>query len=447
MTIYYVDSAAGSNTAPYDTWTKAAVALGTIAALDVAGDTVYVASTHNESAAGDLTLTWAGTSTSPVRIICADKTSGAPPATIATGAQITRTGLSSIRMNSSAGSTTYWYGIAFSCGSGGGSTLSFLVPHSENGHTVFDNCNFINLSTNVSASITIGESRKTSHVRFINCGFKLSAAGTVLQSAYGSRVEVYGGSILAGGTAPANFMFSGSEGPSQLEVVGFDFTNAASTIDLGSSPNSGSTLRFSLCKMPASWSGSVTSSAAVGTDAELDSGDTAGTNYIMHRKTRYGSIDSETTLIRTSGASDGAQGLSWKMASLAASGSFPLAALETRQFAIWNQRTASSRTLTVELLHDSVTGLKDNEIWLEVDYFSASGTPLGARSTSAPNVLAAGSTLTASSTTWTTTGMANPNKQKMSVSFTPQLKGFFIARVKLTKASYTVYVDPKITVT
>ena len=51
LTTYYVDSA-GSNTAPYDTWAKAANALATIAAIDVAGDTIYCASTGSETSAG-----------------------------------------------------------------------------------------------------------------------------------------------------------------------------------------------------------------------------------------------------------------------------------------------------------------------------------------------------------------------------------------------------------
>ena len=48
MTTYYVDSAAGSNTSPYDTWAKAATALPTITAIVGAGEVSYVASTHSK---------------------------------------------------------------------------------------------------------------------------------------------------------------------------------------------------------------------------------------------------------------------------------------------------------------------------------------------------------------------------------------------------------------
>jgi hypothetical protein len=160
-----------------------------------------------------------------------------------------------------------------------------------------------------------------------------------------------------------------------------------------------------------------------------------------------GDTYSETTIVRSGGASDGINPLSWRMVANATAKVFPVLPMVSGEFAIWNDTTGSARTVTVEFLHDSATGLKDNELWLELDYYGASGNPKGTLATSAPNVLASGSTLASSSATWTTTGMANPNAQKVAVTFTPQLKGFFIATIKLAKASYTVYVDPKMTVT
>ena len=43
--------------------------------------------------------------------------------------------------------------------------------------------------------------------------------------------------------------------------------------------------------------------------------------------------------------------------------------------------------------------------------------------------------------------MSNPNTQKLSVTITPQEAGYMQAKVYLAKASKTVYVDPKLTVT
>ena len=110
--------------------------------------------------------------------------------------------------------------------------------------------------------------------------------------------------------------------------------------------------------------------------------------------------------------------------------------------------TGSPITVTVEILRDSATALTDAEIWLEVSYLSASGTPLGAVARNiAADVFTTPANQASSSETWTTTGMSNPNTQALAVTFTPQMAGFLMARVMLAKASTTVYVDPKLTVT
>ena len=100
----------------------------------------------------------------------------------------------------------------------------------------------------------------------------------------------------------------------------------------------------------------------------------------------------------------------------------------------------------MEVLYDSATNLKDDEIWVEVRYLSASASTLGATaSDSKATPLTTAADQTTSGSTWTTTGLSTPNKQKLGATFTPQQKGYVYARVHLAKASTTVYVDPKIT--
>jgi len=170
--------------------------------------------------------------------------------------------------------------------------------------------------------------------------------------------------------------------------------------------------------------------------------DSADTNYRLWIEDYSGSIKHETTLVKTGGASDGTTPLSWKMAT-GADAEYPTIILKSGEIVRWNETTGSAITVTVDILHDSVTNLKDNEIWLEVMYLGTSGVPLGAFVDDAvADVLAAAADQAASSATWTTTGMANPNKQKLEVTFTPQEKGFIHAVVHMAKASYTVYVDP-----
>jgi len=72
MPIYYTDSA-GSNTAPYDTWAKAATSILTIEALVLnAGDIVYARGSQTISGAGVLTLAASGTNLAMISVIGCD---------------------------------------------------------------------------------------------------------------------------------------------------------------------------------------------------------------------------------------------------------------------------------------------------------------------------------------------------------------------------------------
>lgn len=303
--------------------------------------------------------------------------------------------------------------------------------------SLMESCSF-QLSGTGTATITPNTST------WQNCTVKFAATGQFIS---GNQLWRWtGGSILAGGTTPTDLLGTTAIGGTIEDV---DLSNASSTMNISSATVTGMRLTMRNCKMPTSWTGNLTGTSGVTGSpniVQLMACDSSGTNYILHRETQWGNITNETTFVRTGGATDGTTAISWKMVSVAST-VFPSGALQTGEFVIWNDTTGASKTVTVEFLHDNATGLKDNEIWLELSYYGASGNPLGTYIDSAPNALAAGSTLSSSSATWATGGMANPNKQKMSLTFTPQLKGFFIASVKLGKASYTAYVDPIMTVT
>jgi len=202
------------------------------------------------------------------------------------------------------------------------------------------------------------------------------------------------------------------------------------------------------CKLPASWSGLLVSTTITtpGFRVEMHNCDSADTNYRLWVEDYAGSIKSETTLVRTGGASDGVTGYSFKMTTTANANAL-VAPLVSPEIAIWNDAVGSSKTVTVEILHDSATNLTDGEIWLEVEYLGTSGYPLSSFVSDAKaDILATSADQATSSETWTTTGMSNPNTQKLSVTFTPQEAGYFQAKVYLAKASKTVYVCPKLTV-
>lgn len=200
------------------------------------------------------------------------------------------------------------------------------------------------------------------------------------------------------------------------------------------------------CKLPASWSGSlVTGTIARGERVEMYNCDSGDTNYRLQINDYCGAITQETVIVRTGGASDGTTPLAHRFATTA-NAAFPHLPLTGPEMVVWNDATGSSKTITVEIVTDNIT-LTDAECWLEIMYLGTSGVPLGSIAADVKaDILGSAANQTSSSETWTTTGLTTPVKQKLSVTFTPQEKGFIHAVVKLAKASTTVYVDPKLTV-
>lgn len=198
---------------------------------------------------------------------------------------------------------------------------------------------------------------------------------------------------------------------------------------------------FENCKLGSSVSLTTGSNAGQGgVQAHLINCDSGDTNYRYAKHCYQGDITSETTIVKSSGASDGTTSLARKMVSSANSKFF--SPLESDPIVTWNETTGSSITATVEIVNDGST-LTDAEIWLEVEYLGTSGFPLSlfAHDRSS-DILATAANQTSSSVTWTTTGLGSPVKQKLTVTFTPQEKGVVKARVMLAKASQTVYFDP-----
>jgi hypothetical protein len=436
MTSLYLDSAAGNNANNGTTWALAKATLAGIDAIDAAGDSIYVAQTHSESTAAAVSFAIAGSASSPSRIICGNK-AAEPPTALSTAGVIATTGnTSSITF---ASGINYVYGLTFDAGQSGTGTAS--IVSSSVGPTVFESCTFKLSSTGTASRINIQQG--SGYGEFKNCSFRFSAAGQGISNA--GSASIRGGSVLSGGTSPTTLFVIGAD--STWDISGFDLSNCSSSVNVCSS--SSANIRFSMrnCKLPGSWSGSLNASTpGAGSIYEMFNCDSADTHYRYRLATQFGTVQDESTIVQTGGQSDGTTTLSYKMVSNAnAKQVLPLQSMEWTHY-IAAALVGSSRTLTIEFVHDSLTALKDNEIWLEAMYLGTSGAPLGAIASEGVDVLAAGASQTSSSTTWTTTGLTNPNKQKLVLTFTPQEEGYIHYKVMLGKASYTVYVDMKPTV-
>jgi hypothetical protein len=434
MANIYVRSTDGSDADGGSTWALAKATIGGTNgsggafAIEAAGDTIWVSQSHTETVSANWSAVQAGTRSNPVKLMCGND-AAEPPTALTTGAKITSTAVFGAIGFVTDNASIYVYGIEFEVSGAGGS----VVIGSQLCRAFADQCTFWPNGSSLTVQLVNGV--------FKDCVFRY---GTTTAPALLRNCTVTGGSIHASSGNPANGYFKADDGDSVVE--GFDFSTGSSAAYLTALLLGDIVLRN--CKLPASWSGALIHPTTTDTGRiSMYNCDNADTNYKLWIETSAGSIKEETTRVRTGGASDGTTPLSWKMTTNS-DAAYPNGLVISDETVSWNESTGASKTVTVEILHDSATALKDDEIWLEVQYLGTSGVPLGSFIDDAKaDVLATAADQTTSSATWTTTGMSNPNKQKLSVTFTPQEKGYILAVVKMAKASYTVYVCPKMEVT
>lgn len=446
MANIYVRSTDGSNADNGTTWALAKATLaGADAKPDAAGDTIYVSQAHAESTASAVSLNFAGTPATPSKVLCGND-AAEPPTALATTATVTTTSNATLSL---AGSF-YCYGITFTADE---ATTLAADAGGVGVAQEYKNCSFRTTNAGSAGSFFFaGANNYTPRLRLTDCTLKFNATGQ--KCFVFCAVDIDGGSIVSGSSTPAYlFTFGTDRTQGRLLVSGFNFSNLSSSMVLCNGAGVGTgTMIFRSCKLPASWSGTLITGTIPGPGAryEMHNCDSGDTNYRLWIQDYAGSIKQETTIVRTGGASDGTTSLSWKMAT-SANAEYPHIRLVSPENAIWNDTTGSSKTLTVEIVHDSQgagTGsrFRDDEIWLEAMALTTSGFPLGAWSADCKaDVLATAADQTDSSETWTTTGLTTPVKQSLSVTFTPQEKGPIIWRVVMAKASKTVYVCPKAT--
>jgi len=381
---------------------------------------------------------FAGTMANPVKII-AGNDSAEPPIAVSAASLISS---SSITLSGS----YYLYGLTLQA-------ATSILPNAQSASNsvTLDHCSLITTGTTGGGFFSIGSANNiTQKAVLLDCTYKFSGSSNI-GCATAGVVEIKGGSFVSGTSTPSAGVFGGAASDrtgSRLLIDGLDMTNLASTVNIFRTFVSPGLFQIRNSKLPASWSGSLCNATplATGQRFEMHNCDSGDTNYRLWVQEYSGSIKTETTLVRTGGASDGTTGYSLVMATTA-NANASVAPLVSPEVSIWNDTTGGSKTVTVEILHDSATNLTDGEIWLEAQYLGTSGVPLGSFISDAKaDILATAADQSASSETWTTTGMSNPNTQKLSVTFTPQEKGYIQAKVYLAKASKTVYVDPKLTV-
>lgn len=441
MANVYVRSGAGGAGTGAD-WANAFTTLAAAYTAKAAGDDFWVSEDHSEQGAA-VTLLCPGTPASPCRTICVDHAGSVPPvsADLRTTAVIGTTGAAALTWTASATvQVCYYYGIIWKTGSAGNAATQNIGLTKA----TFESCAFQLNTTNATSAFALGGggSGFNCFTDFINCTWTFGAAtqGFIPK---GGILRFKGGSVAAAGTLPTTMYFTvtGTASFSNFYMDGVDLS-ALSNKTLVGAMNNACYTQFVNCKLPATVTISATPTNTQVTDLIISD---SGSGNTRHERYVYaGPLTTETTIVRSGGASDGTTPISWKIVTNA--NAKPLVAVESFQIAVWNTTTGSSKTATVEIVNDGTT-LTNADIWLEVEYLGSGSFPVSTLITNAPaDPLAAATSLSTSSVTWTTTGLGSPVKQYLQVTFTPNLAGLVRAVVKIAKASKTVYIDPVITV-
>jgi hypothetical protein len=422
-------------------WTNATPILYYSMYRATAGDTIYVSNNHNETTAQTVSFPAIGTNTNPVKVLCANDSAN-PPTALATSAVVTLSTDAALFWTS----FSYVHGIIFNIGSGSTQTRFYTNQVGSGGFNKFINCTF-NIATTysgTSAGLRISNFTDNLFVAYFkNCIASFSAVGQTIL--VGGSFLWEGGSISATGTIPST-LFTPLVFESYATINGVNLSSVTSTILAGNVTNVLPNFLFTNCSINASATLVGGSSIGLtGTIARFHNCDSSATDYRFYNWSYQGISQNEVTIVRTGGASDGSTTISWKMVS--SSVSYFYNPLVSEAIVEWNGATGVSKTATVEFIHDSLTALTNADIYMEVEYQSSLTTPITSFANDrATDILATPTTHTTSSATWTTTGLTNPNKQYLTVSFTPQKIGVVKVKVYLIKPSYTVYIDPLVTI-
>lgn len=445
MANIYVRSGTGSDANNGASWAQAKSSLAGAsgaASLEAAGDTVFLAAGHSETYGALTTITLSGAHGNETRVICVnDSGDPVPPSVAATGAVVETTGASSlVLLTSSHTQSVSVEGVRFKAGSGA-SAASVNINSGGAAAWALKNCALECGGASDASAIGIAPSNTTvAFVNFKDVWAKFAHAGSRI-NVTGALLKWDGGGLEAGGVSPT-YLFGNSQNTvSAIEASSLDLSAASTALTLFNlgGGNRGFTGFLRNSKLPSGWAGKlVMNPGQYGAyRCEMHNCTAGAVTYGMWVETPFGAVRDEQTIRRTGGA-----GESHKFStSSGASQSFTLDGVE---IVAENTTAGTPITVSVEVLTDGVT-LTDADCWLEVQYLASGGISAFA-SDGRSNTLAAATNQTASSADWTTTGLASPVKQRLSVTFTPAKAGFVHAVVKVAKPSTTVYVDPALTV-
>ena len=435
----------GSVTSNVLTLTALSVIGTSTTALPAVGNWVTIGSTGATAQITSITTPWNGT-TGVYAVTMANAVSGAVSIS---GASITTTGASAITLTFQG----YMYGVTLNCGTGASAanlSIGSMLGSASAGKLFLNTCSLKLLTTATTSALVDGTSGYPvgARVELINTTATFSNASQKINMGNGTWAWKDTQSAILG-TAPSALLSSSSGNASSFEFYGCDLSAISSGNKIFSGGGQRSAVYLNNCKLA---SGVVVTSSPTGPLsglADLVNCDSGATGYRQERYRYEGTLTADATVVKSGGASDDVTPISWKVVTTAnAKRQSPFECFEIVQ---WVDTTGTSHTATIDVITDTAIDatLTNADVWVEAQVLDNASYPIASLYTSAPaNQLTAGTTLTTSSATWTTTGLTTPKPQKMSVTFTNQIKGYVRFVVKVGRASLaTLRVDPSVTIT
>lgn len=420
----------GSDAADGLSW---AAAKATLNAALAAGSTVWCDKSTSESVVGSSLSIGLGSQAAPSQVVSGFPDAGSALASPSQGYGISVSG------GTFAITITGWgyvQGVNFTAGSGTNNG-SISLGQSADNFQDYSQCSFVLGGSGTSARINCGiaASNNASRVEWSYCNAQFAAVGQSI-SVQNCCLRWAGGA--ASGVTPTALFSSIAGRFATVDMFGVDLSALANTFDFVSGVNPIELFGVGL-RLPAGWAGDLISSSTgqVNHKVELWDCDDANNGHIRFALAdQWGTVTQETTTTIT-GAGDDLSDYSIKLVSSAAT-HFPSQKRRMHPQYVRNVATGAEKTLRVQITSDDAT-LTNKDVALVARFYGSSTSPLLSEISSASAVTLTAVALDASAQVWNN---ALAHTYELSVSFTPNRKGYIAWEILLFKPGTTIVVSP-----
>ena len=441
-TVSWIECSGSSTYNTTTPWQAPHARLSNAAAWGAAGDTIYVGDNHAETSSTSITCTLPGSGGgASSQVLCVNHSGSVPPvsADLMTTASITNTsgGLT-------LGGNSYINGISFNTSGSTGINVATASAYKMTFENCAFNMNYATSATNLTLFPT-ASGTTCAQVDLINTTVSFAHASGSITPKMGHLNWYNTPSALSGTATNIMMQASLSQGVITLDGVDLSFPGATGvTVNNGSNPFPTQYV-FKNCRLPTNTIFNPVTTYLISTRVMLIDCDSGNTNYQNAVYDNFGTMLTNATVVRSGGASDGTTPVSWKVVTTALAqpinGPFQLL-----DVVVWVD-TAAAHTATFELVTDNVI-LTNADVRVEAQYQGSGSYPTSSMATNGlADPLATAANLGTSAASWTTTGLTTPKTQNLVVSFTTAKKGAVRFKIKIMKASTTLYFDPQPAIT